>query len=137
MGEVINEFGTNPKLTIDRATGGEAAISKSKLLVCDITSGMVFDIAFAYKKPVVAISFDWKDGGYEASDLERQTAAIDLLQDVGAVVDARAVEKISQTVDLISKKKISQQIIDKHIFNFRSSGKVAAEQILSLSETIQ
>lgn len=137
MDEVINEFGANPKLTIDRATGGESAISKSKLLVCDITSGMVFDMAFAYKKPVVAISFDWKNGGYESSDLIKQTASIDLLQDIGAVVDAQSVEKISQTVDLVAGNKITQQIIDKHIFNFRSSGKVAAEQILSLSKTIQ
>lgn len=132
MGEIVREFGEHPGLTIDRAVSGEAAIRSSKLLICDISSGMVFDMAFGYKKPVVAVSFDWKDGGYEASDLPNETAAVELLRDIGAVVDARSLEGISRIVNQVADKEITREIIDKHIFNFRSSGKVAAEQILSL-----
>ena len=136
LNDIVTSFGSNVNLTIDKETRGEKAISQSKLLICDITSGMLFDMAFVYKKPVVAIRFDWKDGGYESSSLLKETAAIDLLKDVGDVVNVEDVKDISAIVDESSSKTITQEIIDKHIFNFQEAGKVAAEQIISIYRSI-
>jgi len=137
LDDIISTFSSNANLIIDKETDGEKSINKSKLLISDITSGMLFDMAFVYKKPVVAIKFDWADGGYEASDLISDTAAIDLLKDVGDVVNVVEVKDISETVVKSSAKIITQEIIGKHIFNFQKAGKVAAEQILSIFKTIE
>jgi hypothetical protein len=136
LNDIVTSFSSNANLTIDKETGGEKAISQSKLLICDITSGMIFDMAFVYKKPVVAIRFDWKDGGYESSNLLKETAAIDLLKDVGDVINIEDVKDISAIVDKSSSKTITKEIIDKHIFNFQEAGKVAAEQIISIHTNI-
>lgn len=136
LNDIISSFSSNPNLIIDKETGGEKAISQSKLLICDITSGMLFDMAFVYKKPVVAIRFDWKDGGYESSSLIKETAAIDLLKDVGDVVNVDDVKDISVIVDESASKTITKEIIDKHIFNFQEAGKVAAEQIITIHTNI-
>jgi len=136
LNDIVTSFGSNANLTIDKETGGEKAISKSKLLICDITSGMLFDMAFVYKKPVVAIRFDWKDEGYESSSLLKDTAAIELLKDVGDVVNVEDIKDISAIVNESSSKTITREIIDKHIFNFQEAGKVAAEQIISIYRNI-
>ena len=137
LNDIVTSFGSNANLTIDKETSGEKAISNSKLLICDITSGMLFDMAFVYKKPVVAIRFDWEDGGYESSSLLKETVAVDLLKDVGDVVNVKDVKDISAIVEESSSKTITKEIIDKHIFNFQEAGKVAAKQILSILKNIK
>jgi hypothetical protein len=137
LNDIVSLFGSNTNLTIDKETGVEKAISKSKLLICDITSGMLYDMAFVYKKPAVAIKFEWKDGGYESSSLLKDIATIDLLKDVGDVVNVEDVKDISEIVDKTSSKTITQEIIDKHIFNFQVAGKVATEQIVSIYKNIK
>ena len=137
MADIVSTFGANPNLIIDKETSGEKSILNSKLLICDITSGMLFDMAFAYKKPVVAINFEWADGGYEASDLNSETAAIALLKDVGEIVNVQDMKSISETISKNTDKVISKEIIRKHIFNFQNSGKIAAEQIVSIFKVIE
>ncbi len=135
--DIVTSFGSNANLTIDKETGMDEAISKSKLLICDIASGMLYDMAFLYKKPVVAVKFDWKDGGYESSSLLKDIATIDLLKDIGDVVNVEILKDISAIVDKSSSKTITQEIIDKHIFNFQEAGKVATEQIISIYKNIK
>ena len=137
MTDIVSSFGSNPNLVVDKETDGEKSIIKSKILICDITSGMLFDMAFAYKKPVVAINFDWADGGYESSDLDSDTAAINLLKDIGEIVSVKDMEYISEIINNNSQKIISEEIISKHIFNFQNSGKIAAEQITSIFKALE
>lgn len=136
LNDIVTSYSSNPNLIIDKEVEGEKAISQSNLLICDITSGMLFDMAFVYKKPVVAIKFDWKDGGYESASLIKETAAIELLKEVGDVINSEDVKDISVIVDKAVSKTITQEIIDKHIFNFQHAGKLAAEQIISIHKSL-
>ena len=134
--DVISTFSPDKNFTIDKETKAENSIRKTRLLICDITSGMVFDVAFVYRKPIVGIEFNWADGGYEASELPNDSAAIDLLNDIGAVVTTSELKDISDIVNTASTKTITQEIIDKHIYNFQNAGKVAAKQILSIFKEV-
>ena len=134
MQDVVDAVGDHPNLTIDRRTGGEEAIRESSILICDITSGMVFDVALAHEKPVVAVAFDWRDGGYEASDLPRDTAAVAFLDEAGAIIRAADVGQVADAVEVASRKRVTPEVVDRHIFNFRRAGKPAAEQIVSIYE---
>ena len=46
------------------------------------------------------------------------------------------IKEISKVVDEASKKLVSQEIIDQHIFNFQRAGKTAADQIVSIYKEI-
>jgi hypothetical protein len=132
LNDVASTYSSNNNFTIDKESVGENSLSKAKLLICDTTSGIIFDMAFVYRKPIIGIEYDWANGGYEASDLSYRTAAIDLLEDVGAIVDIGKIKDISDIVTAASQKNITKEIIDKHIYNYQNAGITAAEQILSL-----
>ncbi len=130
--KIITRFKTNPLFSIDKSTNNNDALSKAKLLICDITSGMVYDVVFIHKKPVIAFDFEWDNGGYEASDIINETSTKYLLEDVGKVVSVKDVSMICEIIKKVSDKKINDEIIDKHIYNFRQAGAIAADQILSI-----
>ena len=132
MDDLLSTFMSNSNLVIDNEVSVEKAIGNSKILICDISSGMMYDMAFAYKKPVIGVEFDWRNGGYEAADLMNDTAAISLLKEIGTVISEKEVHNISTIVDGTSSLIISKEIINKHIFNFQKAGIVASEQILSI-----
>jgi hypothetical protein len=132
LNDIILEFQSVPNLVIDKEIDGEQAFRKSMILICDVTSGTLFDAAFLYKIPVIGIQFDWPDGGYEASDLTNETAAQSLLDDIGAILNVQNIRGISNIINTLSQKSITPELINKHIFNFMSSGKIAADQIVSI-----
>ena len=132
MDDLLTTFMSNSNLIIDHEVEVEKAIKNSKLLICDIASGMLFDMAFAYKKPIISVQFDWTNGGYEAADLMSDTSASTLLKEVGMMISEKEVKNISKIVDKVSLITITQEMIDKHIFNFQKAGIVASQQILSI-----
>ena len=133
---VISKFSNNPLFTIDRENSNEKSISKSFLMICDM-SGVVYDFAFTQKKPVLAFNFTWDDGGYESSDIDKDTSTILLLEDVGKVFLSNEIENLIKNVEELSEKEITDDIINKHIYNFRTSANVAKEQILAIYNEIE
>jgi hypothetical protein len=137
LDSILSTFESNPKLSIDRETNSENSINKSNLLICDITSGMLYDMAFTHNKPVLGINFKWNDGGYESSSLEHENSALQFLKDIGEVLHISEVHNLAKIVKRISANKISKNIIDKHIFNFKKSGKIAAQQISLINNNLK
>jgi hypothetical protein len=133
MKEVESEFSSF--IQIDRSTSNDL-ISKASLVICDITSGIVYDSIFLFKKPVLAIKFNWSDGGYESSDITKLNGAENLLKDFGNVVATDEFENISKVIDLLDMVEIDNEKIDKHIFNFGNAGKIAANQIVNIKEKL-
>lgn len=137
LNEILVEFKSFTNLSIDKEISSEEAFKNSRILISDITSGTLFDAAFLYKIPVIGFEFDWADGGYEASDLVNDTAARSLLNDIGIILKVENIKDISNNINSLYDREITQEIIDKHIFNFSNSGKVAADQIISLYNSLE
>lgn len=129
---LLARYNGNPNLIIDKESDGTPSFLKSKVLICDVTSGMLFDMAFIYRKPVIGLTFDWPNGGYEASDLPEETSAVKLLEEIGVKLNVKDVSSISEQVKAATELRITDEIIDRHIFNFREAGKVAARQISTI-----
>jgi hypothetical protein len=77
-------------------------------LICDLASGILFDMAFTYKKTVISVQFDRTNGGYEATDLMSDTSASTLLKEVRMMVSDKEVKNISEIVDKVSLITITQ-----------------------------
>ena len=133
---IANRFEWNDNFKIDSSTDNSEAIAHSQTLICDVTSGIIFDAAFVYRKPIIAIDFEWDDGGHESSDLEEKASTYFLLEDVGKVITPADYQQINSIIESTNEKPITNQIIDRHIYNYRKAGPVAAEQIISIFKGI-
>ncbi len=134
--QITDIFGSNEKFEIDKSTDNSKSLEKAHTLICDISSGIIFDAAFIYKKSIIAIDFKWDDGGYESSDLENKASTNYLLEDIGKVIYPNDYKNINSIIKEIKRKEITEDVINKHIFNFRKAGKVSTEQIISIFNKI-
>jgi len=132
LNSISSKFGENELFEIDKRVDNVHALSKAWVLITDTTSGIIYDIAFLHKIPIIAINFEWDDGGYESSDLENPPSTKYLLEDFGKTIDIKEVHNIHKIVEKVSNVVMTQEIIDKHVFNFQNAGIVAAEQVQSI-----
>ena len=127
---IILKFRDNRLFKLDKNTGNITSFLNSKLLITDITSGIIYDSALIYKIPILAVDFNDDNVGYELSNLESNPSTKFLIQDFGMLISQKDILKIDRYLSL--KIKISENDFKNHIFNFKNSGKVASDQILSL-----
>ena len=134
--EIIDQiklkFGDNKFFSIDKIIDNSNSLSKSKALITDVSSGIIYDVAFLYKIPVIAINFKWDDGGYESSSLDVPASTNYLLEDYGKLIMKDELQHINKHIEEVLNVEITQDIVDKHIFNFKNSSKLASEQIISI-----
>ncbi len=129
--EIIEKYKENKNFEVDDRIDNSYAISNSKIVVCDI-SGIIYDIAFVHKKPVIAINKNDKPKCYEAYSIKNRQSLLDLLEDIGKVITMDEIEKIPEMLTEVLNTEINEKIIAEHIFNFRNSGEIATEQILGI-----
>jgi CDP-glycerol glycerophosphotransferase (TagB/SpsB family) len=108
-------------------------LAQAKVLICDF-SGIIYDFALVHRKPIIVINFEWDDGGFEASDIINEPSTKCLLSDVGKVIAEKEIPEIVNIIEKLSQVEISEQTINKHIYNFRNAGQIAATQILSIKK---
>lgn len=128
---VLDRFEKHPKFSIDKDVDNSNSIAKSQIMICDI-SGVIYDYVFSQRKPVIAVDFAWNDGGYESSDINAPTSTSLLLAEVGQFIKPEEVSNICSTVERVMKIKISNEVINKHIFNYKKATPVATSQILDI-----
>jgi hypothetical protein len=133
---IMSKYEKNNLFEIDKRVDNGYALSNARLMIADNSSGVIHDVAFFYKIPIIAVDFTWDDGGYESSDIDEPASIKYLLDDVGKTISGADISNINIVIEEVSKVKISRKIIDKHVFNYQRSGPVAAEQIMSLLEGV-
>jgi len=137
LDSIINKFDRNKMFELDNNVDNEYALSNAKLMITDTSSGMIYDVAFLHKIPIIAVDFKWDDGGYESSNIRNLSSTKFLLEDVGRIILEEEITDINNIIKKVSGVKITKEIINKHIFNFQKAGKVAAKNILSILNEIK
>jgi len=130
------KFGENEKFKIDKSTDNFETLSRSSILITDISSGMIYDSIFKFNIPVIAVDFNWYDGSYESSDLETISSTKLLINEYGKVISAEEDFKVDEVVMSINNKNFSYENIDKYIFNYKKASRIACNQILELFNNI-
>ena len=134
--EINKEFEGEDNFTLDKSPDNNSTLQKAKFLICDI-SGIIYDLIFVYKKIVIAVDSGVSLKGYEGYTVEKEDSAMILLEDAGKFIKTSELENINSILEKLSKKKISQSMIDKHIFNFRNASKITTDHILSIYEGLK
>jgi CDP-glycerol glycerophosphotransferase (TagB/SpsB family) len=128
---LVNKFNDNPAFVLDRSPDNSHSLAKAACMISDI-SGIIYDFAFIYTKPVLAFDIQWNRGGYEASDIPNRQAEYELLENVGKLVNLNDIENICELIKVAEQRVITSELIDHYIFNFAHAGTVAAQQIMNI-----
>lgn len=134
---IILKFQNNISFEIDDRVNNTYALSNAKAMITDTSSGIIYDVAFLHKIPIIAVNFKYDDGGYESSNIENPESTQYLLEDFGKIISEEEIIEINAIIKKMSRFKITKEIIDKNIFNFQTTGKIAAKQIITILKNIE
>jgi CDP-glycerol glycerophosphotransferase (TagB/SpsB family) len=116
-----------------------ASMRKADVLVSDL-SGIVFDFAFMFEKPVVSMRFDYDETGMEASDLPGELWEIGVLDKIGFRIGEEDLETLPERIGtLVGTEELRDSIrlvMKKNLFNPGEAGRTAARQIHEIQKRV-
>lgn len=126
----------------DDGSDAMESMAHSDVMVSDI-SGVVFDYAFLFEKPVISIQFAPELRGTEANDLPYQPWELTVLNSIGRQVDEADIGSLPEIVPAMlnntKQRAIIQQLRDEYVANFGNAAvhiidevemALAAEEVL-------
>jgi len=123
----------------DNGGDGFESMRKATVLVSDL-SGIIFDFAFIFEKPVITIRFAFEKTGMEASDLPWEPWETTVLNKVGVQISEKEMDVLPQQIrEIADNGKLLKSIKvekEKTLFNPGKAGITAARQILSIQQDI-
>lgn len=137
LAELEKVLAPYPNVRWDSATSALAAMVASDVLVSDL-SGIVFDYAFVLERPVVTIAMDVDTRGLEAGDLPYPAWELTKLPELGASIEPENIRNLPDVIaslpaaDLFAERM--RNLRAESLYNYRSSGRVAAEQLVALRQ---
>lgn len=132
---VKTELGEHPNLRWDSNPDGFDALLAADVLISDL-SGIVFDFAFVFEKPVVTVELELDLRGLDANHLKGGLWEAGMLDAIGANIPASQIERLPQVVSELLGRYDPMQLRDlraRHVYNYGKAGPVAAEQIQSIA----
>ena len=108
------------------------SMALSSVMVSDL-SGVLFDYVFLYKKPVVCIERPVVFFNMEGEDLEQSNCwELKIRENFGKIIQEEDISQIDQVVKSLIGKNISEDVLEKSIYNFGKAGEVAGKQIMEI-----
>lgn len=140
LAALVKALSAYPNVAWDDAASSIPAMTASDVLVSDL-SGIVFDYAFILKRPVITIAMDVDTRGLEAGDLPYPAWELTKLPDLGACVHPGDIQDILEVIANLPDPgdfALRMRTLRKQsLYNFRSSGEVAARQLAALRDNPQ
>ena len=128
-----------PNVIWDDATSSLPAMVNSDVLVSDF-SGIVFDYAFILERPVVTIAMAMDTRGMDAGDLPYPAWELTLLPGLGASIAPEEIQNLPAVIGALPSRMAFAERMRKlrgeSLFNYKNSGRVAAEQLLALRDNL-
>lgn len=134
--ELKNSLQKHERLIWDSNPNGFDSLNKADILISDF-SGIVFDFAFAFGKPVITVDFEVQLSGLDANDLANGLWELSMLDLLGKSVSKKDLHNLPSIVhDLTESKSLNSNSLrnlrDNSIFNYGDAGNIAANQILEI-----
>ena len=119
----------------DIGTDGKDVFNNADILITN-TSGVAFDFAFIYKKPVLCIEQNVDFTDMEGNDISYQPWEIGMTKKMGLSIALNELHTIDKKIEdcLTNPKKPNAS---DYIFNFQSAGAVAGKQIIEILRNIR
>ena len=136
MESLQKELASFENIEWDRNPNGFSSLSRAGVMVSDF-SGVVFDFAFVFERPVVSIGDGWQKDGYEAWDLPNPAWEMGVLDEIGMHLAAGEEEKAAEAVEALLREGDARierirRVREADIKNFGAAGAPIAQALLSL-----
>jgi len=120
----------------DFDSSGHNSMLSSDIMISDL-SGVIFDYAFVYEKPVITLDYELDIRGFEHEDLEGTVWEREIRQSLGGVVSGENLDMLPKTITSILSRERNEmkELREESVFNFGYAGEVAANQLIELLET--
>ena len=134
--EIKTAFESDTNFQFDKSSDNKRALSNSKIVISSM-SGLVFDSIIGHKKPIIVINNKWDERGWESYSIKNTSSTHMLLEDLGKTISEDDIVNIGTIIEEVKKIHITDEIINKYIFNFKNAGIVAANQIKLIYNKIE
>lgn len=134
-----DEFEPYGNLLWDEEPDGLNAMSKADILISDL-SGVIFDFAFLFQKPVISLTYALNTLGLEAADLPWDPWELTVLNTLGRQITEMELDTLTEILEQEIKKNNQNEEIsslrDQSIANFGNAAKPVANVLLQIRDEI-
>jgi hypothetical protein len=115
------------------------ALSRSDVLISDF-SGVIFDYAFLFERPVVYPRFDFDRRPYDLADIEEEAWTFRAIRELGAPVNEEDFERIGEFLDGIigmeGKKEAIRRLKNEAYMYQGEAGRRTVDALLAIRESL-
>lgn len=123
----------------DDAADGFSSMAVADVMLSDL-SGVIFDFAFLFEKPVLTLQYELNKSGMEAFDIPWEPWELTALETIGERVDTSELAALPTRLQEIAgsdeRRKAIRQLRDSSVYNFGHGGAVAARQIAGIVDRL-
>ena len=134
---VEEKIKNNPLIELDRNRTAAASMARSHAMVTDI-SGVIFDYALLFEKPIFLVNAEYNLGGYDVIDIDGgKVWDVDKSKEITRIIKPEEIQNLASIVKSemgnsdAYRDKI-RKIKDEEIYNFGRAGEAAAAQLVEM-----
>ena len=127
----------NSLIELDKNRTAAASMARSHAMVTDI-SGVIFDYAFLFEKPIFLVNAEYNLGGYDVIDIDGgRVWDLDKSKEITRIIKPEEIQNLAGIVKSeignadIYRDKI-RRIKNEEIYNFGHAGEAAAKQLVEM-----
>jgi hypothetical protein len=140
MQKIETDFKDEKRITIDTAPSGIESMINADVMISDF-SGIIWDFAFLFSRPVLILDVPLTLDGFEATELDRDHFwDVNERESIGEIFSEKDIEHISTKVrNLIDNppENTIKALRDQSVYNWNCAGEEAANQIISIIEDLK
>ena len=138
MEKVASDLDGISNIEWDRNPDGLPSLARASLMVSDV-SGVIFDFAFVFLRPVISVGNGPLKEGFEAWEIPHEAWEMEALNEIGCRVPAGEEERIPALVkamlsDLNSHAEAIRRVRDANVVSFGCAGEKIADALIAASQ---
>ena len=127
----------NSLIELDRGRTAAASMARSHAMVTDI-SGVIFDYAFLFERPIFLVNAEYNLGGYDVIDIDGgKVWDLDKSREITRIITPEEVQNLASIVksevgNADAYRDKIRRIKTEEIYNFGHAGEAAAKQLVEM-----
>lgn len=124
----------------DSSADNFVSLSEADILISDM-SGVIFDFAFVFEKPVITMDFEINLDGTDSNDFKQEIWELGVLNRIGKKIEISEIHEISNSINYLIEnfdffKDEIKKIKNESLFHYGNSGKTISKQLIEINNSI-
>ncbi len=134
--QIMARFAEHPQFELDNNMDAYASLQSSVLMISD-WSGAALEFAFAYQRPVIFVDVPRKIQNETYIELQLEPIEASVREDIGRIIQQQDIAILGEIAQELMCNNVQWQqeisvVKQKSVFNINSSGKAAADYLMSI-----